>query len=88
MLKSGLYEQVINKKIDEELRSLEDKFSQTASIDKAESSKILTNYIAEIIQKGFDNVSDNGGAVEAQIELANKIVTTIINETREADFDK
>lgn len=87
MLKSGLYEQVINKKIDEELRSLEDKFSQTASIDKAESSKILTNYIAEIIQKGFDNVSDNGGAVEAQIELANKIVTTIINETREADFD-
>lgn len=87
MLKSGLYEQVINKKIDEELRSLEDKFSQTASIDKAEGSKILTNYISEIIQKGFDNVSDNGGDVEAQIELANKIVTTIINETREADFD-
>lgn len=87
MLKSGLYEQVINKKIDEELRNLEDKFSQTASIDKAEGSKILTNYIAEIIQKGFDNVSDNGGDVEAQIELANKIVTTIINETREADFD-
>ena len=87
MLKSGLYEQVINKKIDAELNNLDDKFSQTSHIDKAESSKILTSYIADILKKGFDNVSDNGGNVEAQIELANKIVTTIINETEENDFD-
>ena len=87
MLKSGLYEQVINKEIDAELDILEDKFSQTALIDKAEGSKILTKYIAEIIEKGFDNVRDNGGDVMAQVELANKIVATIINETEEADFD-
>lgn len=61
MLKPGLYEQVINKEIDAELSTLEDKFSRTASIDKAEGSKILAKYIAEIIEKGFDNVRDNGG---------------------------
>ncbi len=87
MLKSGLYEQVINKEIDAELSVLKDKFSQTASIDKAEGSKILAKYIAEIIEKGLDNVRDNGGDVVAQVDLANKIVTTIINETKEADFD-
>ena len=87
MLKPGLYEQVINKEIDAELCTLEDKLSQTASIDKAEGSKILAKYIAEIIEKGLDNVSDNGGDVVAQVDLANKIVTTIINETKEADFD-
>lgn len=87
MLKSGLYEQVINKKIDAELSTLEDKFSQTALIDKAEGSKILAKYIAEIIEKGLDNVRDNGGDVVAQVDLANKIVTTIIKETKEADFD-
>jgi superfamily II DNA or RNA helicase len=87
MLKPGLYEQVINKEIDAELITLEDKFSQTASIDKVEGSKILAKYIAEIIEKGLDNVRDNGGDVVAQVDLANKIVTTIINETKEADFD-
>lgn len=87
MLKSGLYEQVINKEIDAELSVLKDKFSQTASIDKAEGSKILAKYIAEIIEKGLDNVRDNGGDVVAQVDLANKIVTTIIDQTKEADFD-
>lgn len=87
MLKSGLYEQVINKEIDAELSVLKDKFSQTASIDKAEGSKILAKYIAEIIEKGLDNVRDNGGDVLAQVDLANKIVTTIIDETKEAGFD-
>lgn len=87
MLKNGLYEQVINKEIDEELLHSTEKLSQTASIDEAESSKILAQYIAEIIEKGFDNILDNGGDTCAQIELANKIVSTITNETKEADFD-
>lgn len=87
MLKNGLYEQVINKEIEKELKSLTDKLSQTIPIDKAEGSKVLAQYITEIIQKGFDNVYDNGGDTSDQIELANKIVNTIITETKEADFD-
>lgn len=87
MLKNGLYEQVINKEIDAQLASSTEKLSQTVAIDKAESSKILTQYITDIIEKGFDNVRDNGGDTSAQIQLANKIVATIIDETKEADFD-
>ncbi|SMB85052.1 Helicase conserved C-terminal domain-containing protein [Desulfonispora thiosulfatigenes DSM 11270] len=87
MLKPGLYELVINKELGQELDKNKDKLIQTAPIDNAESSKILAKYISEIIEKGLDNVKDNGGDMLAQIVLANKIVTTIKEETKEAIFD-
>ena len=86
MLQNGLYEQIINKGLDIEL-STADKLSQTAPIDSAEASKVLSKYVAEIVEKGLDNVKDNGGDLVNQIELVNQIVTTITNETKEADFD-
>ena len=39
-----------------------------------------------MVQKGLENVQDNGGGIEAQIQLANQIVTTIQNTTQETDF--
>ena len=86
MLKNGLYEQVINTKLDEALAESTDKLSQTASIDKAEASKVLSKYLTEIIEKGLDNISDNGGDLSSQVELVNKIVSIIKNETHEDDF--
>ena len=50
MLHDGLYEQVISKELDSELAST-DKLSQTAPIDSAEASKILSKYVAEIVEK-------------------------------------
>ena len=87
MLHNGLYEQIINKSLDNELAAT-DKLCQTAPIDEGESSKVLARYIAEIIEKGLDNVRENGGDLSAQVELVNKIVTTIMTETKEADFDE
>ncbi|MDD4495534.1 MAG: DUF3427 domain-containing protein [Eubacteriales bacterium] len=87
MLHQGLYEQIINKGLDKELAENTDKLCQTAPIDEGESSKVLAKYISEIIEKGLDNVRDNGGDLSAQVELVNKIVTTIMTETKEADFD-
>ncbi len=86
MLKDGLYEQVINEEIDKTLKNLHDKVCHTDDIDKAESSKILSDYIAEVMQKGFDNVRDNGGDTSAQIELANKIISLITQQVDEQDF--
>lgn len=86
MLHNGLYEQIINKQLDTEL-SATDKYCQTAPIDDGESSKVLAKYISEIIEKGLDNVRDNGGDISAQVELVNKIVNTIMIETQEANFD-
>ncbi|OQB25411.1 MAG: type I restriction enzyme EcoKI subunit R [Firmicutes bacterium ADurb.Bin182] len=87
MLKNGLYELVISKAIAKELDRYIDGIQKTAPIDSAEASKILTKYISEIIEKRMDNVKDNSGNIQAQIDLANKIITTIWNETDEAVYN-
>lgn len=87
MLKNGLYEQVINKSIDDELAAA-DKLSQTAPIDSAEAAKVLAKYVAEVVEKGLENVKDNGGDLLAQVELVNNIVSAVISETRENTFDR
>lgn len=88
MLKDGLYEQVINNKLDTELSECTDKLSTTASIDKAEASKVLSKYLTEVVEKGLDNIIDNGGDISSQVELVNKIVSVIKDETRESDFSE
>ncbi|MBQ3755906.1 MAG: DUF3427 domain-containing protein [Oscillospiraceae bacterium] len=86
MLHDGLYEQVINKGLDTELAEI-DKLCQTAPIDTAEASKVLAKYVAEVVERGLDNLKDNGGDLEAQVALVNQIINTITTETKEADFD-
>ncbi len=88
MLKDGLYEQVINNKLDTELAECTDKLSTTTSIDKAEASKVLSKYLTEVVEKGLDNIIDNGGDISSQVELVNKIVSVIKDETRESDFSE
>lgn len=87
MLKDGLYEQIINKGLETELSST-DKLSATAPIDSVEASRVLAKYIAEVVEKGLDNVADNGGDVNSQVALANRIISTIINETKENELDE
>lgn len=87
MIKNGLYEEVINKGLGEELDGSQDKLIKSAPIDKAEATKILSKYITQVVERGLDNIVDNGGDIQSQIELANKIVSTIKAETRESDFE-
>lgn len=87
MLHDGLYEQIINKSLEAELEST-DKLSKTAPIDYAEASKVLAKYIAEIVEKGLDNVVDNGGDISSQVALANRIISTIVSETKDDEFDE
>ena len=86
MLLPGLYEQVINTALNCELSEIPDARKAVAPIDKAEASKVLAQYLADVVQKGLDNVLDNGGDISTQIGLANKIVDLIQNTTQEADF--
>ena len=88
MLKPGIYEQVINKKLGTEIDSYEDKLSKTAPIDSTEASKILASYISEIVEKGLNNIKDRDDDIAAQIVLTNKIVTTVLNETNNDEFDE
>jgi len=86
MLHDGLYEQVINKGIDSELSTTE-KLTQAEKIDAAEAAKTLSEYISEVVLRGLKNIKDNGGSLDNQVNLANKIINTIIQETKESDFD-
>ena len=86
MLHPGLYEQVINNALTSELSGIPDARKSIAPIDKAEAAKVLAQYLTDVVQKGMENVLDNGGDISAQIALANQIVTLIQNTTQEADF--
>ena len=87
MLKSGIYEQVINRELGKELDVETDKLKFTAPMDSAEASKVLAKYISDVIEKGLDNVKDNGGDLQTQLSLANKIVSTIVSETGEGTIN-
>lgn len=86
MLHHGLYEQIINNQLSSELAEVSEARKAVAPIDKAEASKVLAQYLSDVVQKGLDNVLDNGGDISAQIALTNQIVELIQNSTREADF--
>lgn len=86
MLQPGLYEQVVNEKLGSELDSLPAQRRATLAIDKAEASQVLAQYLAEVAQKGLDDLADKGGDVAAQIELVNQLIRTIEHTTQEADF--
>ena len=86
MLRPGLYEQVINSEIDTELSGIPAARQATGSIDKAEASKVLAQYVADVVQKGMDNLIDKGGDLAAQIELSNRIIQTVKQMTEEPEF--
>ena len=86
MLQPGLYEQIINNALNSELSEIPAARKSVAPLDKAEASKVLAQYLADVVQKGLENVSDNGGGLSAQIGLANQIVELIQNTTQETDF--
>lgn len=86
ILHHGLYEQVINHALTSELAEIPEARKAVAPIDQAEASKVLAKYLADVVQKGLDNVLDNGGDISAQVDLANQIVELIQNTTKQTDF--
>ena len=86
MLHPGLYEQVINRALESELSEIPEARKAVAPIDQAEASKVLAQYLADVVQKALDNVLDNGGTLASQVELTNQIVSLIGSATQESDF--
>lgn len=84
MLKPGLYEQVINKEIKRELLSIEASKSYHKPLDQAESHKVLTHYLSEIIESALSQIAvseKKDPSLKKQIELANSIVALIREKT-------
>lgn len=86
MLKPGLYEQVINDKINRELAEIPAARQETAPIDTAEAAQVLAQYLVGVVKKGLDNVLDRGGDLASQVDLANQIIGLVQDATQEVDF--
>jgi len=94
MIHDGIYEQIVNTKLQAELDTL-DLSQYDIELDnlKADDArKVLTIYISYIIQRGLHYIRDSYGnsqdkeALVAQIQLCNDIVNEIATHTGDSDF--
>ena len=95
MLIDGIYEQIINSKIDSDLSKLDqnnfDIFKESLKADDAR--RALSIYISSVIQQGLRcirdsfNTEQDNEALIAQIGLCNDIIDEIAKHTEEADFE-
>lgn len=85
MLESGIYETIISQQLKKELTDLTAQREDTIGLDSAEASKILSIYVAKVIEQGLDTLLANGGDMAAQVELVNRLVS-VISEGTEDDF--
>jgi len=85
----GLYEQLINKLIESKLKNIDKNvfYIQEAEIDKNEASKILSQYVSNVIRFALSLISGEN-SIEKQIELSNKIIGLLQSEIRSENFDE
>ena len=87
MLKQGLYEQLINQELKEEIRSAEAAERQrveTEAVDAAESARVLAEYVAKLLEKRLTAVAEESGKEEAeeeQVRLINQMLSTLGSES-------
>lgn len=86
MLAPGIYEQLINQHLRRELQDLPDRCQARSPVDPAEAAQVLSQYLAQVLRQGLENVVDNGGGLDEQINLINQMVATIGQSARESAF--
>lgn len=93
-MKQGLYEQVINNEIQEQLKDLEnEKFIiDKSKIDNAEAKTILSQYISKVIRKALNYIRDkekeDSDKLLRQIEACNTIINILSEVSNEDDINK
>ena len=82
-LKSGLYEEVINTSLREELKNKAESQKNIKPIDKEDASDVLSVYLKDVIYRGLNAFGED---TSHKLELINKIVALIKAETDDEDF--
>lgn len=87
----GLYEEVINKKIDKIIEENKNEYDiDKEKIDKEEAAKIFSDYLTNVIKMGLNNIKDDTkkkeNSFQRQIKLINSIVQIIVDETENDDL--
>lgn len=87
-MKTGLYEKPINKKLNKALAELTDNFNvEKEQIDSEEAAGILSKYVKKVVERGLNNISESDDGLAKQIELVNKIIGAIKENTSEGITD-
>jgi len=88
-MQQGLYEQLINKLISSKLNELDRNtyFVKKNSVDKAEASRILSQYLVNVIRFALNQLSGDD-SIEKQISLSNNIIKLIRDELHEDEFEE
>ena len=87
-MQQGLYEELINKIISSKLNDLDrnEYFIKESTIDKKEASRVLSQYLSEIIRFALNLISGDD-CIEKQIELSNKIISLLRTELEDEAFE-
>ncbi|MCK4270650.1 MAG: DEAD/DEAH box helicase family protein, partial [Methanogenium sp.] len=85
-LPNGIYEQVINEYLSNQLQSLDNSWkTEKNKIEIEDSKTILSNYLAHIIKKSLHHIKDKNKKVKSQIEVCNHIIE-YLSEISEEDY--
>lgn len=74
MLHSGLYEQLINRTLRQELESIPTERKSVMPVDLAEAAEVLSRYIAEVAKRALSGMAEGRGDVANQVALANRLI--------------
>lgn len=87
-LKKGLYEQVINRELNEEIKkNIENVDIYKEIIDQTDSSRILSTYLSYIVNKGLNYYKSSNEDVFKQIEITNRLINLLSNTIEDTDFE-
>lgn len=87
-MKTGLYEKPISKKLNKALAELTDNFNvEKELIDSEEAAGILSKYVKKVVEQSLNNISESDDSLAKQIELVNKIIGAIKENTSEGIAD-
>jgi len=87
---TGIYEQVINQVIDNELKEvdLNENIIDKTAIDSAEAQHILAEYLAQVIEKGLMRIREEykDDSKDAQIKACNEIIAKLSQLSNSEDI--
>ena len=87
-MKPGIYEQIINNQLHTELDEMPDECKYLQKVDSAEASKVLSSYVAGLLQRKMDGIYETFGedALDRQIEYTNKVIGLLDDDLQDRNM--
>ncbi|MCL4315039.1 MAG: DUF3427 domain-containing protein [Candidatus Thermoplasmatota archaeon] len=77
MLKSGIYDLVINELIHDEIKSQNAKIINKEKIDGEEASRMLASYVADTIEKYLELLREKGASISDLVSVLNRSLESL-----------